>query len=185
MSDYSRLVIVSAPSGGGKGTLIGRLKSDLHNVWVSISATTRAPRGEEKEGEAYYFLSKEDFLNMINNDEFLEYAEYSGNFYGTPKKYIDEHLSVGDIVILEIEVQGAMQIKEKCHECKMLFIEPPSLEILEKRLRGRNTDDEEMIKKRIETADRELKYKDRYDKIIINDDLDIAYEQFKNYFLSL
>jgi guanylate kinase len=178
---YKKLVVISSPSGGGKGTLVSKLLQNNEDIWVSISATSRKPRGSERHGKEYYFLSRDDFLTDIENEQFLEYAEFSGNLYGTPRKYIDEHLNKGEIVILEIEVQGAFQIRDKCPGCNLVFIEPPSLEVLESRLRGRGTDSEESISKRLEAAKFELEQSQGYDKIIVNDNLDVAFCELNEY----
>ena len=182
---YKKLLIVSAPSGCGKGTLLSKFLDEHENVWLSISATTRAPRAGEKYGINYFFTDKKTFEEEIKNGEFLEFAEYGGNYYGTPKSKIEEHLKAGELVILEIEVQGALQVMKKCQGCKSLFIAPPSLEELENRLRGRNTEGEEAISARMRAAGRELDMMDNYDKIIINDDLNQAYEQFCKYVTSI
>lgn len=141
------LIVISGPSGCGKNSIINELLKIRKNTWVSISCTSREPRGEEKNGINYYFLSKEEFEEDIKNDEFLEYAEYSGNYYGTPKKYIKEHLDKGEDVILEIEIQGALKIKEKLDETVFIFIMPPTMKELKRRLINRNTDSLEKIEK--------------------------------------
>lgn len=171
-----RLFVISGPSGAGKGTLVERVCSRFDNVWTSVSATSRAPRSNDVPGVTYTFYSREQFEQLIAEDGFLEWAQYGENYYGTPRAAAEEHLANGDIVILEIEVQGAMQIKEKMPDACMVFIEPPSLEVLEQRLRGRGTDTEEAIAKRLEIARVELSQKMRYDMQLVNDDLDIATE---------
>ena len=182
---YENLVIISSPSGGGKGTLIGMLMNEVDNIWLSISATSRKPREGEKDGVEYYFLSRDEFKNEIENDGFLEWAEYSGNFYGTPRKHVEEHLRQGDVVLLEIEVQGAQNIMKKCEGCHTVFIEPPSLEVLECRLRGRGTETEEAIQLRLKTAQEELKEAKFYEKTIVNDNLELAFLELKEYIISL
>ena len=182
--NYDNLFIISSPSGGGKGTLISKLLETLPNLWLSVSATSREPRVGEEDGVNYYFLTKEEFLAKIKEGDFLEWAQYSENFYGTPKTSIDEHLEKGEKVILEIEVQGALEVMEKCPGCHSIFIKPPSMEVLEERLRGRQTDSEEQIKKRLSAAKDEIKEADNYEKIIINDDLDLAFSQLKEYIIS-
>lgn len=169
-----KLFVISSPSGCGKGTLIAKLFERHDNIWLSVSATTRNPRAGEVDGMNYYFLDRPDFEHMIDNDELVEWAEYSGNYYGTPKKYIDEHLNKGENVILEIEVQGAMNIKQIYPDSTLIFIEPPSMEELERRLRGRGTEDESTIKKRMQTAEIELLQAENYDYIVVNDSLDDA-----------
>ena len=182
---YNNLVIISSPSGGGKGTLIGMLLREVNNVWLSISATSRKPRKGEKDGVEYYFLTKDEFKDEIDNDGFLEWAEYSGNLYGTPRKHVEEHLRAGDVVLLEIEVQGAQDVMEKCAGCHSVFIEPPSLQELERRLRGRGTETEEAIQLRLKTAEGELKAAQFYDKTIVNDNLKLAFCELKEYINSL
>lgn len=180
-NEYEKLVIISSPSGGGKGTLIKKLLDDVDGVWLSVSATSRQPREGETNGKSYYFMSRDEFKESIEQNGFLEWAEYSGNLYGTPRKYIHDHLDNGDVVLLEIEVQGASDVMKKCPGCHSVFIMPPSLEILESRLRGRNTDSEESIRKRMQAAEFELECAEQYEKIIINDDLDVAFKELKEY----
>ncbi len=168
------LFVVSGPSGVGKGTVCKKVRDMDENVKISVSATTRSPREEDTEGVTYYFLSKEEFEKMIANDEFYEWANVHGNFYGTPKKPVEEFLANGIDVILEIDVQGGMIIKEKNPETVMVFIAPPSMEILEERLRGRGTETEEQIQKRLFNAKKELEYEEKYEYIIVNDELDKA-----------
>ena len=134
-----------------------------------MSATTREPRPGEVDGREYYFLTKEKFLEMIEKDEFLEYAQYADNYYGTPKKAVEDMLNEGYNVFLEIEVQGGLQIMEKCPDCLSIFIVPPSLEVLEQRLRGRGTETEEVIEKRMKTALVEQGYTSQYDFVVEND----------------
>ena len=178
---YENLVIISSPSGGGKGTLIGMLLKEVDNIWLSVSATSRAPREGEVDGVSYYFLSRDEFKKMIDEDGFLEWAEYSGNFYGTPKKHVEEHLTNGDVVLLEIEVQGARDVMEKCKGCHSVFIEPPSIKELERRLRGRGTESEDALKLRLKTAEEELKCKGDYEKTIVNANLALAFSELKEY----
>ena len=168
------LFVISGPAGAGKGTLLGRAVEQLPFAWVSISATTRAPRGTEVDGVEYFFLTVEEFEDRIAHDGFIEYAHVHGNYYGTPIDPIREHVDSGDAVFLEIDVQGAFQVKEKFPDAKLIFIAPPSMEILEARLRGRATDSEESIKLRLANAAGEIACADRYDHTVINDDLDRA-----------
>ncbi len=168
------LIVISGPSGCGKNSIINELLKIRKNTWVSISCTSREPRGAEKNGINYYFLSKEEFEEDIRNNEFLEYAEYSGNYYGTPKKYIKEHLDNGEDVILEIEIQGALKIKEKLDETVFIFIMPPSMEELKKRLINRNTDSLDKIDKRFKRAYEEINEIPKYNYVVVNDKLDIA-----------
>lgn len=174
MKDKGLLVIISGPSGAGKSTVISRLMQLRDDIRFSVSATTRSPRPGEEDGIAYFFKSHEEFSAMIENGEFLEYAEYVGNYYGTPAAPVDENISKGCTVLLDIEVQGAMQILEKRSDAVSIFLCPPSLEVLEKRLRGRGTDSEEKIQGRLETARREYKQMPRYAYIVINDEADVA-----------
>lgn len=185
MERYERLVVISSPSGGGKGTLVKMLLGECPNIWFSVSATTRSPREGEVDGVDYYFLSRDKFMNMVAEDGFLEWAEFSGNCYGTPRKYIDEHLDSGEIVLLEIEVQGATNIMNKCPGCHTIFIQPPSMEVLEERLRGRGTDSEESIQKRLAAARGELEHAKDYEKVIVNDNLDVAFSELKEYIKKL
>lgn len=180
-NQFDKLVIISSPSGGGKGTLISKLLGDVDNVWLSVSATSRQPREGEVDGKTYYFMTRDEFQDAVRDNGFLEWAEYSGNFYGTPLKHIEEHLNNGNVVLLEIEVQGAADVMKKCPGCHSVFIEPPSLEVLEQRLRGRATDSEEAILKRMEAAVGELEQAKNYDKVIVNDDLEVAFQELKEY----
>lgn len=168
------LIVISGPSGCGKNSIINELLKIRNNIWVSISCTSREPRGEEKNGINYYFLSKEEFESDIKNDEFLEYAEYSDNYYGTPKKYIKEHLDNGEDVILEIEIQGALKIKEKLDETVFIFIMPPTMNELKRRLINRKTDSLEKIEKRFKRAYEEINEIPKYNYVVVNDDLDKA-----------
>ncbi len=161
------------------------LMKEQKQVWLSVSSTSRKPREGEVDGVSYYFLSRQDFQDMISKDGFLEWAEYSGNFYGTPRKHVEDHLKKGDIVLLEIEVQGAREVMKKCKGCHSVFIEPPSLEELERRLRGRGTETEEAIHLRLEAAKFELEASRDYEKIIVNDDLALAFSELKEYINSL
>ena len=169
-----KLFVISGPAGAGKGTLLGRAVERLDNAWVSISATTRAPRGTEQDGVEYFFLTKEQFEEKIVQGGFVEHAFVHGNYYGTPIQPIKEHVAAGDAVFLEIDVQGAFQVQDKIEGCKLIFIAPPSMEILEQRLRARATDSEDSIKLRLANAAGELAQAERYDRVIINDDLEKA-----------
>ncbi len=169
-----RLYIISGCSGVGKGTLLKLFLDKNPEIKLSISATTRAPRKGEKDGVNYFFISKEEFLSEVNNKEFLEWAEFSGNYYGTKKSFVEKTLNNGKDLILEIEVQGAKQVKSKMRDAITIFIMPPSIVTLEKRLRGRHTEDEETILKRLNEAKREIEAGRNFDYIIINDNLDDA-----------
>ncbi len=178
------LLVVSAPSGAGKSTLCNRLVENAPSMTYSISCTTRAPRGEEKNHEHYHFLSKEEFSARVSNGEFLEHAEVHGNFYGTLRQTIEEAFAEGRDVIMDIDVQGAAKIRAVCAELSAedpvrqgfvdIFIAPPSMEELRKRLCGRSTDTEEVIEKRMHNAEEEMKQCDLYRHRVINDDLDEA-----------
>jgi len=175
MSDAKgKLVIVSAPSGTGKGTVISKLLEERPEFTFSVSATTRNPRPGEKDGLEYYFLTHERFRDMISNDEFLEYAEYVGEFYGTPDKPIRDNLDSGKTIILDIEVQGAKQVMEKKPDAITIFIVPPNMEELENRLRGRGTDNEEKLAARLKRATQELEEQSHYDYIVVNDSVSRA-----------
>lgn len=168
------LIVISAPSGAGKGTVISKLLEKENNLWLSVSATNRAPRTNDKEGVTYYFYSKEEFENKIKEGYFLEYAEYAGNYYGTPKKFIEEKLNKGIDVILEIEIQGAMQIKKLIPEALFIFIMPPTLEELKRRLVGRNTDSKEKIIERFKIAYKEINEVSKYNYVVVNDEVNNA-----------
>ncbi|MBQ8782237.1 MAG: guanylate kinase [Clostridia bacterium] len=169
------LLVFSGPAGAGKDSvLIEYLKKKVPGVWKSVSYTTRAPRDGEVDGVDYKFVSVDEFEKLIEQNFFLEYARYGVNYYGTPKSYVDEHLKNGDIVILKIEVQGAEQIKQIYPHSIGAFIVPPSLEILEKRLRERGTETDEDILRRLNIAQDELAYSPNYDYHIINDRLEDA-----------
>lgn len=175
------LFVISGPSGTGKGTLVARLVQEVPDVWVSVSATTRAPREGEVDGVSYFFKTPEEFQQLIDEDGLLEWAEYSGNRYGTPRASVEEHIARGDQVVLEIEVQGAFQVRAKLPEAHLLFVEPPSMDELEARLRGRGTDDEDSIVRRLATARVELSRKMEYDKRLVNDDFDKAVSELVDY----
>lgn len=178
---YGNLFVISGPSGAGKGTLVAQLLERVSDTWVSISATTRQPRGQERDGVEYFFVTRDEFMQMVADGDMLEWAEYSGNCYGTPRKSVEERMAAGYQVILEIETQGAFQVREKIPEAHLVFIDPPSLEILERRLRGRGTDSEEAILRRLETAKVELSRKKEYDYVLVNDDLETAANELVAY----
>lgn len=169
-----KLFVVSGSSGVGKGTVLKGFLAKNPDFMLSISCTTRAPRAGETDGVNYFFMTKEDFKDCIENDKFLEWAEFAGNFYGTKKKFINQCLVEGKDIILEIDTQGALQVKKQMPEAVLIFICPPSLEDLEKRLRGRHTEEEEAIQKRLEAVKEELSRAENFDYKIVNDDLDNA-----------
>ncbi|RHO57502.1 guanylate kinase [Ruminococcaceae bacterium AM28-23LB] len=174
------LFIVTGPSGAGKGTVLGRLLPTMEQLQYSVSATTRAPREGEEDGVNYYFLNRNDFLNMVDRGEFLEYAEYVGNFYGTPAGPVDECLEKGVDVILEIEVQGALTVKSKRPEAKLVFIIPPTFADLELRLRSRGSESDEVIAKRLEKAKEEYSMANHYDYIVCNGEVEQAVEELRS-----
>lgn len=162
-----KLYVVSGPSGAGKSTVCKEVRKSL-GINLSISATSRKAREGEIEGVDYFFLTKDEFERKIENDEFLEYAKVHDNYYGTLKSEVENRLKKGEKIILEIDVQGGIQIKEKFPEACLIFFRTSSKEVLEERLRGRNTDDENTINLRLKNSLKELKYEDKYDKTIIN-----------------
>lgn len=164
-----KLYIISGPSGAGKSTLLSEVLEMLDNNYFSVSATTRKPRPGEENGVNYFYISHDEFEAMIKREEFLEYAEYAGNYYGTPALPIIEQLERGKDIFLDIEVQGALQVRAKMPEAILIFAIPPSFSELEKRLRRRSTESEETIKKRLETAKIEYRKAHEYDYIVITD----------------
>ena len=169
-----RSFIISGPSGVGKSTVLKALFQKRGNMYFSVSATTRGPREGEVDGVHYHFLSRETFKEWIEQDQFLEYAEFVENSYGTPKKYVYEAMEAGQDVILDIEVQGAILVKEKMPEVVRIYLAPPSWEELERRLRARGTDSEETIQKRLNRAKEEYKLAHTYDYFVINDSVENA-----------
>lgn len=168
------LVLYTGSSGVGKGTLMERLLDADKSIRLSVSNTTRKPRKGEIDGVHYNFVTEKEFEDLINKDGYLEYARYCENYYGTPKKQVDDLLDQGYNVFLEIEVQGGLQIMEKYPDILSIFILPPSMESLERRLRRRGTEDEETIQKRLEAAKEEMQYKNKYKYNVVNGDLDVA-----------
>lgn len=175
-----KLFVISGCSGVGKGTIINKfMERHSDDFLLSVSCTTRAPRPGEVHGVHYFFITREEFEQDINDDKFLEHAQFAGNHYGTKKKYIQQKLDEGYNIILEIETQGALQIKAKFPEAVLIFIAPPSIEELEKRLRGRHTEDEETIQKRLAQIKTELERSKQYDYIIVNDSVDRAVNEIE------
>ena len=172
-----RLIVFSAPSGCGKGTMLAEILKD-NSFHCSVSTTTRQPRTGEIDGVNYFFISKEEFEKKVSNDEFLEYAEYCENFYGTLKTEVDSYLEKGINVILEIEIQGAMKVRELRPDALFVFIAPPSVNELRRRLNKRGTETQAVIEKRIAAAINELPYMDKYDYVIVNDALEDAVSDF-------
>ena len=180
MSERGLLIVFSGPSGVGKGTVRQEIFSTPdHKFEYSVSMTTRAQRPGEVDGKDYFFRSREEFEELIRNGQMLEYAEYVGNYYGTPLTYVNETLDKGIDVFLEIEVQGALQVKKKVPDAVFIFLTPPDLNELQERLVGRGTDSEEVIAQRIERAREEIALMSEYDYAIVNDDVPLAAERVK------
>lgn len=172
--EKGKLLIISGFSGVGKGTIVEKMLEAFDNYQISISCTTRDPRPAEENGVHYHFISKNEFEKMIDNDELLEHAKYVDNYYGTPKKFVDDCLERGDNVILEIESEGARKVKEKMPEAMMIFVLPPSAKHLKDRLVGRGSEDLETIEKRLQKAVEETDAMKHYEFFVINDDIETA-----------
>lgn len=183
MSNKGTLLVLSGFSGAGKGTIVKKLVSE-YDYHISISATTRAPRTGEVDGREYYFKTRDEFQDLINHNGLIEWAEYVGNYYGTPKQFVEEMLAQGKNVILEIEVQGALNVKKQYPEAVLIFIAPPSVPILRERLIGRGTEDRETIEKRLLRAKEEAKDIKEYEYIVINDELDTCVKQVHQIIIS-
>ena len=181
MENEKYLFVVSGAAGTGKDSVVSALRKAHPEIEKTVSATTRSPRPGEQEGVDYYYRTKEQFQQLIDSDGLLEWAVYGSNHYGTPKASVQEHMAAGQQVILEIDVQGAFQIREKVPEAHLIFIEPPSMEVLEQRLRGRDTETEEVIQQRLAAARVELSRKMEYDIQLVNDNLDEAVSQLVSY----
>lgn len=178
-----RLFVISSPSGGGKSTIIQSLLKRQPRLEYSISATTRLPRADEREGSEYFFLDEPSFLNKIASDEFLEWAKVHGDYYGTLKDTVVKVLSEGKDLVLDVDVQGGLCIKQKCPESVLIFIMPPSLAELEKRLRDRGTESETVLQRRLGIAEKEMKAADQYDFQVWNIDLDRTVEEIETIIL--
>lgn len=174
MAEKGLLVVFSGPSGVGKGTIMRPFMKNHPEVKYSVSATTRAPRPGEVDGVNYHFIEKEEFLKALEEGEMLEHAEYSGNYYGTPRKKVEDELEKGYDVILEIEVQGAQQVRRRCPNAVTVFVMPPSYAELANRLKGRNTENQADIERRLAIARREIDLAYEYDYILLNDNIDDA-----------
>lgn len=169
MSSKGNLIVISGPSGGGKGTVVKALKDIMPELGVSVSATTRAPREGECDGVEYFFITRDDFEEMVQDGEILEYTTYCGNYYGTPRKEAERITGEGRDLILEIEVDGAAQVKKKFPEAVSIMLIPPSISVLEERLRGRGTESEDVIAKRLARACEEIALASSYDYVVVNE----------------
>ena len=172
MKNPEKLIVITGPSGVGKGTVVKNILEKDKNIWLSISATTRKPRNGEEHGKDYYFLTKKNFKEMINNQMFLEWAEFAGNYYGTPQNIIKDKIKDGYKVILEIEVEGACQVRSKFPNIISIFLLPPNKKELEKRIRNRGTDSEKSILNRLERADFEMSSAKDFDYVLKNNEID-------------
>ena len=177
--NHGLLIVLSGPSGAGKGTLCQELLKQMPHLKYSVSATTRQPRQGEVDGLHYYFRSREEFQAMIEGDELLEWAEFCGNYYGTPKFAVEQAIQAGNDVILEIEIQGALQIKKRFRQGVFIFIVPPSMDELSQRIHKRGTESEEVIQRRLQTALQELEYVTEYDYVVVNDEVPLAVDKLK------
>ncbi len=171
MSEVGRLVVLSGPSGVGKTTVVRHLRQSAPQLWVSVSATTRFPRPGEADGVNYLFVSDEQFNRLVTDGDMLEWASYAGNRYGTPRQPVDAVRSTGAPVLLEIEIEGARQVRQAVPEALLVFLAPPSREELRARLTGRGTEPSDVVAQRLERADTELAAADEFDHVIVNDDI--------------
>ncbi len=175
-----KLFVLSGPSGVGKGTILARLFVDFHDIEYSVSATTRQARAGEVQGENYYFLSEEEFFQLVENDQLIEWANVHNNYYGTPKEYVDKTLKKGQDIILEIDIQGAKQVRENYPDAVFIFLLPPSLQELEQRLEQRGSEDKRNKKIRLRNAREEMQEKQKYDYVIINDRIEETVDQLRS-----
>ena len=174
------LIVISGPSGAGKGTICKALLEREDNLYISVSATTRSPREGEVDGVNYYFLTQEEFKKKVDNNEFLEWAEVHGNYYGTPKFNVEEMINEGKNIILEIDVQGALNVKKNCEDGVFIYILPPSMEELKRRIIARGSETPESLIKRFKTAYEEINYISKYNYAVVNDDLEEAVKKVQN-----
>ncbi|MBW3041494.1 guanylate kinase [Prochlorococcus marinus] len=179
MSSLGNLTVLTGPSGVGKGTIVRKILDKHSDVWLSISATTRHPRAGEIDGQHYFFLEQKEFQKIIDSGGFLEWASFSNNCYGTPQKIVKEKIEKGTNVLLEIELEGARQIRNSFPEALQIFLAPPNLSELEKRIRGRGTETESSIKDRLAIAKKEIIAKKEFDAVVINDDIDKAFREIE------
>ena len=176
----ARPTVLTGPSGVGKGTLVALLRERHPEIWLSVSATTRTPRSGEIDGVHYFFHSKEQFNKLVQSGGLLEWAEFAGNCYGTPRQPVSERVAKGIPVLLEIELEGARQVRNSLPEAIQIFLAPPCVEELEKRIRGRGTEVEEAIQRRLKRAQEELQAQTEFDAVIVNDDLETALAELEN-----
>jgi guanylate kinase len=179
------LFIISGPSGAGKGTLVKELVHRMPDLWVSVSATTRTPRSEERDGVDYFFLTPAEFDGRVRSGEFLEHAEVHGNQYGTLRRAVERRISSGMDVILEIDPQGAFQVRKRMDRSRLIFVKAPSAEDLEKRIRHRGAESDDQIRTRLDTARREMELEGSYDHVVLNDDVPRAVDDLIDYIRSV
>ncbi|GFP75990.1 guanylate kinase [Clostridium fungisolvens] len=182
--DKGILIVISGPSGAGKGTICKALVEKNDNLFISVSATTRKPRVGEVEGVNYYFITKEEFLQKVENDDFIEWAEVYGNYYGTPKSTVDQMLDEGINVILEIDIQGALKVKENARDGVFVFILPPSMEELKQRIINRGSETQESLMTRFKSAYQEINYVSKYNYAVVNDTVDEAVKKIESIILA-
>ena len=184
LKEKGQLIVLSGPSGCGKDTICSEVLKKNKNTWLSISCTSRQPRGKEVNGKDYFFLTNEEFEEKIKNNDFLEYAKYNNCYYGTPKSKIDEYLNKGIDVILVIEVQGALEVNEKVKDALFIFIMPPSMKELKRRLKSRGTEDEEKIMNRFKIAYKEINQITKYNYVVVNDEIEEAVTKVNSIIIS-